>query len=101
MAKTTSYFKAIGVTAGQVYRAKAERGYRYVAIKQVRAGRPSHTPYAFAAEVSKSGAKIYKPRDGMPNVPIKIWLTYNLSSHRWELPSSYELTETVEEEENA
>lgn len=77
--------------AGQVYRAKARKGFRYIHIEQVR-GLNDHSPYVLWHEVSVHG----NPLKGKDANGIDRGLLYStplIWNDGWRMPPSYELVE--------
>ena len=84
----------VHVRAGQVYRAKAKRGHRYVLIEQVR-GLSDWCAYALAREVSSEGELLRGHLHGLPrDVQMRITLTYQKGEPT--MPPWYELHEQKE-----
>ena len=75
--------------AGEKYKAKANYGYRYILVDQVRKSRGQWQPYALAHEVNSEGESSKGWLHGMlRDWPLKIQLTYR--DEMWRMPINYE-----------
>jgi len=78
------------IKAGQVYRAKATHGWRYVLVEQVR-GLKGYNPYTVLREVSQEGNPLRGWRDGVDRSAAFYSQLRLCADEHYRLSPSYEL----------